>query len=257
MKHARFGLTSILLFGVIILFISGCAKVQEKSDMSLEELKEKATALLKKEDYEEASEYLQCIITRFPDNPKLANYKISLANCKFKEGSYEPAYQLYENFYQYYPSDKRAEFAKYRAALCKFNQILSFDRDQSPTEAAIRACKSYEEMPTFNKYRTEIEKIHKTCVHTLINKELHICKFYIKQGKTKAAQKRLEQAQQLYGNDPEVESALLYLQCKLANKEKNNQGLQSALSDLSTKYPDSKYVSMAENLVKKPIDFVF
>ncbi len=239
------------------LFLGGCAKVKERGDMTLDELKTKTTALLKKQDYSEAAEYLQLIITKFPEDPKLGNYKISLANCKFNNAEYEPAYQLYENFHQYYPSDKRAEYAKYRATLCKFNQSLSFDRDQSTTEAAMRLLKSYQDIPTYQKYRTQVDKMYETCVQKMITKELYICKFYIKHGKLQAAEKRLEQARKLYGTHKDLDASLLYLECKLESKRGNQPVFNEKLDKLVKHYPDSQYTHMAENLVKKPIDFIF
>lgn len=239
------------------IFLGGCAKVKEKRDMTLDELKTKATAHLKKQEYSEASEYLQLIITKFPENPKLGNYKISLANCKFNNGEYEPAYQLYENFHQYYPSDKRAEYAKYKASLCKFNQLLSFDRDQSATEATMRTLKSYQEISTYQKYRTEVDKMYANCVQKLITKELYICKFYIKHGRVQAAEKRLEQARKLYGTHKDLDASLLYLECKLESKRGNKPVFNEKLNKLVKQYPESPYTHMAENLIKNPIDFVF
>lgn len=251
--HVRF---AALLIGLHLL-IGGCAKVKEKNDLTLEELKTKATAHLKNQEYEEAADHLQLIISKFPENPKLANYKISLANCKFNNGDYESAYQLYENFHQYYPSDKRAEYAKYKAALCKFRQSLDFDRDQTSTEAALRACRTYQEIPTYQKYRAEIGNIHESCMKKLIEKELYICKFYIKHGKLQAAEKRLQQVRKLYGSHKDLDANLLYLECKLASKSDNSSALKQKLDTLVSHYPASPYTSMAENLIKKPIDFVF
>ena len=239
------------------LVLSGCAKEKTNEELSLTEIKVKATAHLKKQEFEQAAEQLQLMITRFPEDPKIGNYKISLANCKFNNAEYEPAYQLYENFHQYYPSDKRSEYAKYKAALCKFRQSLDFDRDQTATNAALNACKSYQEVPTYQKYRTEIAAAHEQCLQKLVDKELSICKFYIKHGKTQAATKRLEQARKMFGLHKDLEANLLYLECKLANKTDDHLALEEKITALTTNFATSPYTKMAENLVKKPVDFIF
>lgn len=248
-KHALLRLTAI--FFVIQCILAGCAKVERKEDLGLTQLKEKATICLKNEDYEGASEFLQLMVSKFPEDPKIGNYKISLANCKFNNKEYEPAYQLYENFHQYYPSDKRAEYAKYKAALCKYKQALDFDRDQTFTENAIRACSSYEEIPTYQKYRQEISAARSACLQKLVDKEVSICKFYVKHGKINAANKRLEQARKLYGSHKDLEAHLLYLECKLANKTNNPEMLSAKLAQLSKQFPASPYVKMAENIHSK------
>lgn len=256
MKHAISKYLTALAV-TIGLCLSGCAKVKEKSEMTLDELKAKATAHLKNQEYDDASEYLQMVITKFPENPKLAQYKISLANCKFNNGDYESAFLLYENFHQYYPSDKRAEYAKYKAAMCKLRQSLDHDRDQTSTEATIRACSAYQEIPTYQKYRAEIETMRQDCVQKLIDKELYICKFYIKHGKVQAAEKRLEQARKLYGTNKDIDAQLLFLECKLAGKTKNEHLFKEKLTSLTTQYPSSPFTVLAENLVPKPTSFVF
>lgn len=256
MKHATYKYFAALVIAMQ-LCISGCAKVKEKSEMTLDELKTRATTHLKNHEYEDAAEYLQMVITKFPENPKLGHYKISLANCKFNHQDYESAFQLYENFHQYYPSDSRAEYAKYKAAMCKHRQSLEHDRDQTATEATIRACNAYQEIPTYQKYRAEIDTMRTNCTQKLIDKELYVCKFYIKHGKVQAAEKRLEQARKLYGTNKDLDAQFLYLECKLAGKTNNSDVFKEKLNNLTLQYPASPFTALAENLVQKPSDFVF
>jgi outer membrane protein assembly factor BamD len=239
---------AVLLIGVQIV-LSGCAKVEHKEDLGLDQLKTKATASLKQRDYETACEYLQLMVSKFPEDPKIGNYKISLANCKFNNKEYESAFQLYENFHQYYPSDKRAEYAKYKAALCKFHQSLDFDRDQTATQHALVACNAYTQVPTYKKYLNEIDAARNKCIQKLVDKEISICKFYIKHGKIQAANKRLEQARKLYGAHKDLEANLLYLECKLASKTEDRLALEEKFDILAKKFPASQFAKMAENLV--------
>lgn len=256
MKQKSNIVLAALLLG-LQLILSGCAKEKQKEDLTLDEIKAKTTAFLKKQDFEQAAEHLQLMITKFPEDPKIGNYKISLANCKFNNAEYESAFQLYENFHQYYPSDKRAEYAKYKAALSKFRQSLEFDRDQTATSAALQACKNYQDIPTYQKYRTEIAAAHEQCLQKLVDKEVSICKFYIKHGKMQAATKRLEQARKMFGLHKDLEAQLLYLECKLANKTNDHQMFDEKLEILSKNFSASPYIKMAENLIKKPVDFIF
>jgi outer membrane protein assembly factor BamD len=257
MNHKVECYLALILFA-LPLFFAGCAKEKPIEDMTLQDMKVKATAYLKKHDYENAAKFLQLVVTKFPDDPKIGNYKISLANAKFNNKEYESAYQLYENFHQYYPSDKRAEYAKYKAAMCKFKQALTFDRDQTATNLAARVCKSYQDIATYQKYRSEIAAMLAKCQQQELDKELSICKFYIKHNKFQAAAKRLEVARKNLGKqDKELDAQLLYLECKLAAKQADQQAVKDKLSSLSNLYPSSPFTQMAQRLVKEPVTFVF
>lgn len=251
-----FRFATILMLGMHLL-LSSCSKVEKKEDLALQKLKSKATASIKQKDFESACEYLQIMVSKFPEDPKIGNYKLSLANCKFNNKEYDEAYQIYENFHQYYPSDKRAEYAKYKAALCKFNQSLDFDRDQSLTNQTIEVCSSYTQNPSYKKYRKEIEQTRQLCLKKIMDSELSICKFYIKHGKLEAAAKRLTQLRAMYGNTHEIGDQLLYLECKLANKVGDNTSFQKKLQDLTNLYPQSPLVHLAENMVQKKVAFQF
>ncbi len=244
-KNFRIFFHFLVATGTLVLFAS-CGKQLRKEDMPLKELRARATTLLKKGDFEEASEHLQLMVMKFPDDPKINTYKLSLANCKFCNQEYEPAFHLYENFHQYYPNDKRAEFAKYRAAVCKYQQTRDFERDQTQTEATIRTCKEYEENSSYQKYRTQVIAMHGTCTQKLIDKELDICKFYIKKNKPAAASKRIEFLRRHFVTQKkDLEPSVLYLEYKVAEKKQDAQGRQKAIAELMTHYPNSPYTKLA------------
>jgi outer membrane assembly lipoprotein YfiO len=183
--------------------------------------------------------------------------KLLLAEEYFKNEDYPSAAISYERFHEFYPSNKHAEYAKYRSLLAKFYLTLKTDCDQSETEHALSVCNDYLNTPTYTKYRTDVHDIKQTCEHKLIDKEVYIFDFYLKQEQFEAAQKRLAYLRKTYlPMSPSLEPQLMYLECKLANKQKNQSEVKEYLTALAKKYPESEYTQMASALTT-PTPFFF
>lgn len=258
-NSGSFRWVGLLLFCSAILILSSCAKQKNKDEMSFEELSSKTTAFLEKKRYDSATEMLEEIIARFPDKENIHNYKLLLADTYFKLNKYSSSCQMYDHYHSYYPSDEKAEYAKYQAVLSQFYQTLKTDCDQTPTEEAIKLCSSYLQNTHYKKYRKDIQDILNTCEHKLFNKEIYVFNFYLKQGKYDSARNRLNYIKNNFlAKKQALEPQVLYLECKLAQKENNGQTMQSYLEQLSVKYPESQYTRMSQTLAKRTnVDFEF
>jgi len=107
-------LLTFLPFIICLLIFSSCGKERkEKEEMNLQELKQSTVAYLKKKKYDQATDMLQQIIAKYPENEEISKYKLLLADTYFKNGEHQVSQKMYEHFHQYYPSDKKAEYAKY------------------------------------------------------------------------------------------------------------------------------------------------
>jgi outer membrane assembly lipoprotein YfiO len=239
-----------------VLLICGCAKQKSKDDLTFDELKSNVKTALKHKQYNDAANTLETIISRFSDHPDIAKYKLALAQAYFKIGRFPSAYELYNHYNQFYPSDKNAENAKYRAVKSMFYQTLKMDCDQTTTIETTKLCDEYLQNPYYKKYQNEIRDILYTCQQKLINKEIYVFNFYLNKGKYQAAHSRLKYLEKEYlPKDKNLEARLLYLKCQLAKKEKNNNSLNESLIKLSHDYPESKYSQMAKSLVATPTFF--
>ena len=232
-----------------------CGKQEKEKnveDMTFDEIKEKTLSSIEKKNNEIAIENLEKLIAIHPDNQNISKYKLMLANLYFDTGNLPSAYQMYEHFKEFYPSDSNVEFATYRAILSKFYQILKIDCDQTHTQATINLCENYLNHFPYQVYRNDIKDIQRTCEHKLIDKEVYVYNFYLKKGKFDAAQKRLQFLQDNYlAKNPTLEARLLFLECKLAEKQKKQDMLNAKLEKLFNKYPDSYFTKMAERLNTK------
>jgi len=243
---------------VLAILISGCAKQKKKEDMAFNDLKSRATAYMDKKRYDDAAEYFEQIVSQHPDHPDIAAYKLVLAGLYFKLGKYPAAYEMYEHFNQFYPASSKAEYAKYRAVLAKYYQTLKMDCDQTETEEATRLCQEYLNNTDYRKYRTDVVDIQKTCEHKLVDKEVYVFNFYLRQGKYDAAEKRLETLRKTYlASNNALDARLLYLESKLAKKQKNKTLLTKNIEKLATKYPESQFTLMAQSLVSSKNNFIF
>ncbi len=248
-----------LSIAFLLLILPQCAKQEKKvEDMSFDELKQKTLSALDQKKNDIAIEALEKLIAQHPDDQNIAEYKLMLADQYFNTGNLPSAYQMYDLFTEFYPADPKAEYAYYRSVLAKFYQTLKVDCDQSETEDAIRRCKGYLTSPAYAEYKNDIQDIQHTCERKLIDKEIYVYNFYLKQGKYKSAQNRLKNLRDTYLKDhPVLESRLLFLECKLAQKQKQENTVKEKLETLLAEYPNSQFTRMAQRLTPNKNTFVF
>jgi outer membrane protein assembly factor BamD len=256
--------TSFVKTGLLIIslgtvtIICGCSKQKNRNELGYEELKQQAYADLGNKREDLASEYLEEIVTRFSDRQDISQHKLALAETYFKLGKFPSAYELYNNFAQFYPSDEKAEYAKYRAILSKFYQTLNPNCDQTTTIEATTLCKEYLDIPAYKKYASDIRDIQHTCEIKLIDKEVYVFNFYLNQKKYTAAQNRINTLEKEYlPKNPSLEARILYLKCQLAKKQRKNPEFKQHLEQLLIKFPDSQFTQLAQGIKNKPTDIFF
>ena len=224
--------------------------------MSAEELSSKAQSYIKTKKTDDAIPFISELITRYPDHAKIGKYKILLAELQFKAKNYAGAKELYEHFSEYFPSDKHAEYARYKSILSAFYQTLPADCDQSYTDQTVKLCKDYLAQTQLKKYRTDVEKILAKNQERLAEKEMYIFDFYLGKKQFDAARARLAYLKDHYATLPNIAPRLAFLSYKLALKEKKQDEALIQLNELQQHFPESNYVQMAQNLNTKST-FIF
>ncbi|MFA5075321.1 MAG: outer membrane protein assembly factor BamD [Candidatus Babeliales bacterium] len=249
---------NIISLITILFLLTSCNKDEKKTEeMSFEELKQKTLSFLEQKKNDPAIENLEKIIAQYPENENIAEYKLMLADLYFNTGNLLSATQMYNHYKEFYPSDPKIEFAYYRSVLSKFYQTLKIECDQTDTEKTISLCQEYLDNTLFKTYRNDILDIKKTCEHKLIDKEISIFNFYLKKGDYDTAGNRLKYLRNKHlDNNPEIEARLLFLEAKLAQKQKNENKLNENIEILVSKFPESSFTRMAERLGTKS-NFIF
>ena len=240
-----------VLIVIFALLMGGCAKNKTKETMNAEELAHKAQAYIKAKKHDDAVPFIAELLARYPDHQKIGKYKILLAELQFKAGNYSQAKELYENFSEFFPADKYAEYARYKTILASFYQTLPADCDQSYTEETVKLCKDYLTNNTSSKYRSDVEKMLAQNQERLADKEIYIFNFYLGKKQFDAARTRLAFLKEKFAHIPNLEPRLAYLAYKLALKEKKKDEALLQMDILQNKYPGSPFISMAQNLSTK------
>jgi outer membrane protein assembly factor BamD len=248
----------LILLTLSIFLLPQCAKNEKNvEDLTFNELKQETLSALKQNKHKEAIQPLEVIVASHSERQDLGRYKLLLADSYFNSGELPSAFQMYLNFIDFYPSDKNAEYAEYQAIKSKFYQTLKIDCDQTDTEQTISLCKNYLRNKPRGKFQQDIEDIQRTCEKKLIDKEVYVYNFYLRKGKFKSARNRLNYLKDNYlEKDSELNPRILFLEAKLAQKEKDGDSLSEKIEYLMDNFPESHFTRMAQGLTIKN-KFVF
>lgn len=241
---------------MLLLLLAGCAKNKTKETMTAPELEKKVSAYVKAHKQDSAIPYIEELIARFSDHRNISKYRILLAELHFKEANYSAAKDIYNHFSEFYPGDQKAEYAKYKTILSAFYQTLPADCDQSHTEETIKQCKEYLANSGLEQYRTDVTNILSSCNERLIEKEIYIFNFYLSRKQFDAARNRLKYLKTTHIDNKDLEARLLYLEYKLATKEKNAPVATNIFNTLHAQHPESPFTAMAESF-KSRRSFIF
>jgi outer membrane assembly lipoprotein YfiO len=246
----------MILSGMVIVFaFGGCAKHEKQpTEMSFNELKNKALALVEKKKGEDAIEYLERLISQYPENQDIFEYKFILADLYLKVGRLDAAYRLYKNYTQLYPSEVKVEEAHYKSILSKFYQTLKVNKkcDETDAQKTLEQCKDYLSNDSYKKYRTDVRDIQFTCERRLIDKEVYVFNTYLRRKKFQSAQNRVDYLRtEFLKKHPSLEAQILYLEVQLAQKKKDDELMKKKIGSLFEKYPESRFTKMAHGIASK------
>lgn len=189
------------------------------SMMTFDELKIAKNAHKEKKHFDVVEKYLERMIALCEDINHRADLIIELADTHFSQGEFTKAKEQYEEFERLYPGNMQVEYAKKQMVLCAQKNILSIDRDQSPTEETLRLAEEYLARDSFTASRDEVARIKKECETLLAQSECNITEFYIKQGNYKSAELRIKTIKDTYLESvPEVAFTVAQLEVHLGTQ---------------------------------------
>jgi outer membrane protein assembly factor BamD len=244
---------------LLLVTISGCGPKQDLTnkkplEMDFDELEEKSKTSLDSGDQERSLKYLETLVAKYPDHPRVPEYKLHLAENNLKEGQFAAAFERYQQFGRLYPSHEKTEYAQYQAILAKFYQTLKISRDcdSSDTDTTLKLCNSYLANETLSSHRSDVSDILATCENRIVDKEIHVYNSYLRRGKYQSAQNRLDHLKSKYvAKDSSLKPRILYLECKLAQQQSKDDEAFKNLETLLNEFPESQFTRMAEGLLNK------
>ena len=186
-------LASALIFLWLVVGAAGCAFLTgSKQVESAEELAEKGMESFEEEDYSDALKAFNTLKERYPYSRYAILAELKVADAHFYRQEYPEAIAAYEDFVQLHPKNEAIPYVKYQIGVCFYEQILSIDRDQTPTRLAILSFERLLKEHSDSAYASEAaRKIH-DCRKLLAEHELYVGRFYYKSKHYGAALGRFE-----------------------------------------------------------------
>jgi len=215
-------------------------KKKRFGQLGYEELKKEKDRQIARGDHYLAIKYIEQMIPLCTDLGELSSIMLELADLLFKSELFVKAERLYKEFLSMYPGDPKAEYASYQAIVCCHKQTSDFFRDQTKTKEAIELAHEFiARKEVFTTHLEDVVKILQTCQEKMMQSEMNVFNFYIKQGNFLAAQTRLDNIGKEYIPIlPHNEPLILQAACTLAEKQNDLVLLAEKKSDLQERFPE-------------------
>ncbi len=241
-------------FTIVLILIFGCSgKAVKTIEGDPEILYRQGLVLFNKRDYSEALKKFQELKSNFPDSPPYSIWaELKVGDCHFMKEEYVEAIAAYEEFKKIHPGHEETAYVQFQIGMSYFNQMRSYDRDQTPT---LKALSNFEYLvanypPSLFTEKAK-EKI-RICRKRLVDHEFYIGNFYFRHGKFLAAASRFEGILEKFPKEPDEDKYLFHLgksYLELKQWEKAN----SVLMKIVTAFPNSFYFKEAKTLLEKSL----
>ena len=187
---------------------------------------ENAMNLFQKKKYDKAAEAFKKFKDEFPLSEYTPLVELRIADANFFEKKYAEAIVLYEEFRKLHPLHPEMSYAIYQLGMCRYNQMLSLDRDQTETEKAIEQFRylieNFPKSPQAADGKTKMQ----VCQKQLADHEFYIADFYFRTKKYKAALGRFEGLLQKYpesGLEGKIKPLVAACQLEIAREEQKRK----------------------------------
>jgi outer membrane protein assembly factor BamD len=250
----RILLKRMILVAVSLFLLFGCGgkgKVVRKIEGDPEALYKTGLVRFNKRDYAEALKKFEELKSSFPDSPPYTIWaELKAADCHFMKKEYVEAIAGYEEFKKIHPSYEEMSYVQYQIGMSYFNQMLTLDRDQTPTKKALSSFEyliaNYPPSLFTDKAKEKIG----VCKKRLADNEFYIGNFYYKQGRFKAASWRFEGLLEKFPKEPDEDRTLYFLGKSYLELEQWEKA-EVAFRKIVTEYPKSDHYKEARAILDK------
>ena len=210
----------LALTGLALLLLAGCGRHKHKApDVADSQepdkvLYERALGDIEKGRFEIARLTLQTLLNAYPDSDYLAAAKLAIADSYFEEGTTSAlthAEVEYKDYITFFPSDPKAAFAQYRAAMCHYRQLEKPDRDRTHSRRAEEEFQYLLLQFPESEYAAEGERKLVQVQELLADSEFRVARFYFIKESWRASASRLVEMVERYPNYSKRDEALWML----------------------------------------------
>lgn len=156
---------------------------------------DRGSEALKSKHWLEAREYFQRLVDQFPQSTYRQEARLGIGDSYLGEGGYDTlvlAAEKFREFLRYFPLNERADYAQYKVAVAESEQMLSPERDQTPTVAAMREIEAFLRLYPNSKYTPEVLALQRTARDRLSDSEYRVGVFYFRSRWYRGALPRFE-----------------------------------------------------------------
>lgn len=190
---------TLLLIALVLIFLwligglAGCGCLTGSREVeSAAELAEKGMEDFEEEDYGDALKTFTTLKERYPYSRYAILAELKVADAHFFRKEYPEAISAYEDFVQLHPKNEAIPYVLYQVGASYYEQMLSEDRDQTPTRLSILAFERLLREHPDSAYAGEAIKKIKDCRRLLADHELYVGRFYFRSEHYEAALARFE-----------------------------------------------------------------
>ena len=199
--------------------LTGCACLTgSKETESAVDLAQNGMEAFEDEDYSDALKAFTTLKERYPYSRYAILAELKVADAHFHREEYPEAIAAYEDFILLHPKNEAIPYVLYQIGACYYEQLLSEDRDQTPTHQAIIAFERLLKEHPESAYRSRATERIQECRKLLANHELYVANFYYKSKHYRAALTRFEAVLAGYSDvissDKQSQVKKLILACK-------------------------------------------
>ncbi|MGQ9509641.1 MAG: lipopolysaccharide transport periplasmic protein LptA [Thermodesulfobacteriota bacterium] len=240
-----------LLLAILFLFWGCGSKKNEiktiKGDPAV--LYKQGLVQFNKRNYSDALKIFEEIKSNYPDSPPYSLWaELKIGDCHFFKEEYVEAIAAYEEFKKAHPTNEEIPYVYYQIGMSYFNQILTYDRDQTPTRKALSTFEYLVQNFPPSLFTEKAKEKIKICQKQLARHEFYIGNFYYKEGKYQAAASRFEKLLKNFPNrDDEDKTLYLLGRCylELDQIEKGREVFQKIIDQ----YPKSSYFKESKAII--------
>jgi outer membrane protein assembly factor BamD len=145
-------------------------------------------------DSQKAVDLLQRVIDDYPYSELATEAELKIGDIRYDQFRYEEAQSYYQDFVEAHPKNPKVPYALYRNGLSYFAQIRDPDRDQKPTNDAIKQFEVVLDKHPESEYAGPAREKLRECKDQLAQRHAKIANYYYREGVCHAAIKRFELA---------------------------------------------------------------
>ena len=240
----------------VLLGLSGCGLLPEKSDETAKWSAEKLYAEAREEmagaHYEAAIKLFQRLEANYPFGTYATQAQMEIAYAQYKAQDQAEALASVERFIKLHPNHPQVDYMYYLRGLINFNDQLGFmnfiyaqdptERDPKATREAFAAFKALVDRFPNSKYAPDAVARMNYLINAMASYEVHVANYYYRRGAYIAAVNRAQNAVAEYGGAPAREEAL-FIMVRSYDKLGMLPLRDDAQRVLTLNYPNSRFLN--------------